>query len=158
MKKVLNITWNVIQVLIIIYVLGIVSFMFFSNKYGYSEVGKYVFDVDDNEFVVIKKTDKIDIGDLVFYYDIVDERYKIVYSNVNSINEDKSYSLDNGENLIPSRVIGKANKKIPVIGFILNLVKEKVTFLLFVLVPILIVFGYHVYKFIMIISYKKNEK
>lgn len=158
MNKNLNIIWNIIQVIIIIYVISIISFMFFSNKYGYSQIGKYVFDVDDNEFVVIKKTDKIKTGDLVFYYDIVNEKYKIVYSNVSGINEDKSYTLDNGKTLASNKIIGKSNRKIPVIGFILNLVKEKVYFLLFVLLPILIVFVYQVYKFIIEMNYFKMKE
>ncbi len=156
--KTLNIIWNIIQVIIIVYVISIISFMFFSNEYGYSQIGNYVFDVDDNEFVVIKKTNNIKKGDLVFYYDIVNEKYKIVYSNVSSINNDDTYTLDNGEKLIKSRIIGKSNRKIPVIGFILNVVKEKVYFLLFVLLPILIVFVYQVYKFIVSIDYYKVKE
>ena len=158
MSKTLNIIWNIIQVIIIIYVVSIITFMFFSNKYGYSQIGKYVFDVDDNEFVVIKKTDKIKTGDLVFYYDIVNEKYKIVYSNVSSINEDKTYTLDNGKKLASSKIIGKSNRKIPIIGLILNMLKEKVNFLLFVLFPILIVFIYQVYKFIVGIDYEKIKE
>ena len=156
--KALNIIWNVIQVVIIVYVISIITFMFFSNQYGYSQIGKYVFDVDNNEFLVIKKTNIIKKGDLVFYYDIVKEKYKIVYSNVNTINEDKTYTLDNGERLTSSRIIGKSHRKIPVIGFILNIVKEKVYFLLFVLLPILIVFVYQVYKFIIGINFEKAKE
>ncbi len=156
--RALNIIWNVIQVVIIVYVISIITFMFFSNQYGYSQIGKYVFDVDNNEFLVIKKTNNIKKGDLVFYYDIVKEKYKIVYSNVNTINEDKTYTLDNGERLTSSRIIGKSNRKIPVIGFILNIVKEKVYFLLFVLLPILIVFVYQVYKFIIGINFEKAKE
>ena len=158
MNKTLSVIWNVIQIVIIVYVISIITFMFFSNKYGYSQIGKYVFDVDDNEFVVIKKTNTIKKGDLVFYYDIVNEKYKIVYSNVSSVNKDKTYSLDNGETLASSRIIGKSNRKIPVIGFILNIIKEKVYFLLFVLLPILIVFVYQVYKFIIGIDFEKMKE
>lgn len=148
MKKTFGIIWNVLQVLIIIYVISIVSFMFFSNKYGYSEIGKYVFDVDNNEFVVIKRTNSIKEGDLVYYYSIIKEKYKIVYSNVKSIDEDKVYTLDNGQRIALSKIIGKTDRKIPIIGFILNNVKEKISFLIFVLFPLLIVFAYQVYLFI----------
>lgn len=148
MNKALNITWKVIQVLIIIYVLAVIIFMSFSNKYGYSQVGKYVIDVDNNEFLIIKKTNDIKEGDLVYYYSIVKEKYTIVYSNVKSIEEDNSYILDNGDQIVDSKIIGKTDKKIPIIGFILNMMKNKINFVLFVMLPILIVFGYHVYKFI----------
>ena len=49
MKKVLNITWNVIQVLIIIYVISVIIFMSFSNKYGYSQHLLYFALKDDLE-------------------------------------------------------------------------------------------------------------
>ena len=96
MKRVLNITWNVIQVLIVIYVILVILFMNTSNSYGYSQIGKYVLDVDNNQFLVIKKTNDIKDGDIVYYYSVVHDKYKIVYSNVKSI-EDESYVLDNGE-------------------------------------------------------------
>lgn len=148
MKKVLNIVWNVIQALIIIYVISVIIFMSFSNKYGYSQIGRYVLDVDNNEFLVIKKTNDIKEGDLVYYYSIVKEKYRIVYSNVKTINDDKSYTLNNDDKIIKSKIIGKTHRKIPVIGFVLNMMKYKINFLLFVVFPILIVFGYHVYNFI----------
>lgn len=147
MNKALDITWKVIQVLIIIYVLAVIIFMSFSNKYGYSQVGKYVIDVDNNEFLIIKKTNNIKEGDLVYYYSIVKEKYTIVYSNVKSI-EDNNYLLENDDKIHETKIIGKSYRKIPVIGFILNMMKYKINFVIFVLLPILIVFGYHVYKFI----------
>jgi len=158
MKNVLRITWNIIQVLIIIYAVLIILFMSFSNKYGYSQIGKYVITVDNNEFLVIKKTNNIKDGDLVYYYSIVKEKYKIVYSNIDSINEDETYTLDNGEKIHNDKIIGKTYRKIPVVGFILNNVKEKVNFLLFVLFPVLIVFIYHVYKFIIGRDYKRIKE
>ena len=158
MKKVFKIVWNVVQVLIIIYAILVISFMLMSNKYGYSEFGKYVLNVDNDEFVVLKKTDDIKNGDMIYYYSVVNEKYKIVFSNINSINDDKTYSLDNGEKILKSKIIGKSCRKVPVIGFILNRVKGQVGFLVFVLLPILIVFIYHIYKFIIEINYGRKKE
>ena len=154
MKRVLNITWNVIQVLIVIYVILVISFMNTSNSYGYSQIGKYVLDVDNNQFLVIKKTNDIKDGDIVYYYSVVHEKYKIVYSNVKST-EEESYILDNGERIVKSKIIGKSYRKVPLIGFILNNVKEKIGFFFGVIFPILIVFGYNAFKFI--IEIRKKE-
>ena len=154
MKRVLNITWKVIQILIIIYVILVILFMNTSNSYGYSQIGKYVLDVDNNEFLVIKKTDDIKDGDIVYYYSVVREKYKIVYSNVKNT-EEESYILDNGERIVKSKIIGKSYRKIPLIGFILNNVKEKMGFFLGVIFPILIVFGYNVFKFV--VEIRKKE-
>ena len=154
MKRVLNITWKVIQILIIIYVILVILFMNTSNSYGYSQIGKYVLDVDNNEFLVIKKTDDIKDGDIVYYYSVVREKYKIVYSNVKNT-EEESYILDNGERIVKSKIIGKSYRKIPLIGFILNNVKEKMGFFLGVIFPIVIVFGYNVFKFV--VEIRKKE-
>ena len=154
MKRVLNITWKVIQILIIIYVILVILFMNTSNSYGYSQIGKYILDVDNNEFLVIKKTDDIKDGDIVYYYSVVREKYKIVYSNVKNT-EEESYILDNGERIVKSKIIGKSYRKIPLIGFILNNVKEKMGFFLGVIFPILIVFGYNVFKFV--VEIRKKE-
>jgi len=158
MKKTLRIIWNIIQVLVIIYVALVVSFMLISNKYGYAEIGKCVINVDNNEFLVIKKTNDIKDGDLVYYYSIVKEKYRIVYSNVKTIGEDKIYTLANGEKIHESKIIGKSYRSIPIIGFILNNVKEKISFFLFVILPILIVFIYQMYKFLIDINYKRIKE
>ena len=73
------------------------------------------------EYNTNNENNEVDNGEVIVdyninYYNSVDEAINYIKAirnteNVNIINEDKSYSLDNGENLIPSRVIGKANKK-----------------------------------------------
>ena len=158
MNKILNVVLSVIQVFIIIYVILVISFMFISNRYGYSQIGKYILDVDNDELIIIKKTNDIKTGDLVYYYSIVNEKYRIVSSNIKSINEDKSYTLNNGSKIQKVKIIGKTDRKIPVVGFILNRLKEKVNFLLFVLFPVFIVFIYQVYKFIIGINHEKIKE
>jgi len=158
MKKTLKIVWNVVQVLIIIYAIAVIIFMLISNKYGYSEIGKYVLNVDNNEFLVIKKTNDIKDGDLVYYYSVVKEKYKIVYSNVKTINEDKTYTLDNGEKIKKTKIIGKTYRSIPIIGYVLNSMKYKINFLLFCMLPVFIVFIYHIYKFIVEVNFKNKKE
>ena len=158
MKRILNIFWNVIQVLIIIYVILAILFMLTSNSYGYSQIGKYVLDADNDRLVIIKKNNSIKVGDLVYYYSVVNEQYKIVYSNVQSINEDKTYTLDNGNNVQKNKIIGKTDRNIPIIGFILNRLKDKIYFVIFVILPMLIVFGYNIYKFIVCLNYERIKE
>lgn len=159
MKKSLLIAWDILQILIVIYVVLVVLFMSISNGYGYGEINKYVIDVDNNEFLIIKKTDRIKEGDLIYYYSIVKDRYKIVYSNITAINDEESTCiLDNGEEILTNRIVGKTYRKVPVIGFILNMLRYKINFILFVILPILIVFIYQVYKFIVGMNYKRIEE
>ena len=58
MKKAFKVIWNIIQIIIIIYVILIVSYMSISNRYGFSETSNYVLNVDKDQLSVIKKSTK----------------------------------------------------------------------------------------------------
>lgn len=146
MKKAFNIIWNIIQILIIIYVISIVSYLSVSNRYGFSETTNYVFNVGNDQLSVIEKSTDLKKGDTVYYYAVENEKYKIFSSEV--VEEGKSYIFSNGEKIPAAKLIGKKSTKIPLIGFILDRLKNSFYFLIFVSAPILIVFGYQIIKFI----------
>ena len=139
MKKAFKVIWNIIQIIIIIYVILIVSYMSISNRYGFSETSNYVLNVD-------KDQSKFKVGDTVYYYSVRNEKYRIFSSKV--VEKGKSYIFSNGDKIPASKLIGKTSKKVPVVGFILNRLKNSFFFLLFVSVPVLLVFGYRTYIFI----------
>lgn len=133
--------------------------MFFSNKYGYSEMGKYVFNPTDENLIIITKDKNVKVDDEIYYYTVVDEKYIISSNKIININKEmKLYTLSDNSNITSSKIIGKSIKKIPVVGYILNSLKEKMNFLLFVLIPIFIVFVYQVYKFIVGIGYERIKE
>ena len=158
MKKTLRIIWNIIQVIIIIYVIVVTTLMFLSNDYGYTEVGNYVFnDTDKGDLLLIKKTKDIKENDTIYYYSTENNKYIITSNKVISIDKDNENSLYKVENdtISSSKLIGKKTTKIKLLGTILNTLESRVGFLFGVLLPILIVFVYQVYEFIVSIHNKE---
>lgn len=146
MKKAFKVIWTIIQIVIIIYVILIVSYMSISNRYGFSETNNYVLNVDNDQLFAIKKTKKFSVGEKVYYYSVRNEKYKIFSSKV--LEKGKSYIFSNGDKIPASKLIGKKSTKVPVVGFVLDRLKNSFYFLIFVSAPLLLVFGYRTYKFI----------
>ena len=146
MKKAFKVIWTIIQIVIIIYVILIVSYMSISNRYGFSETNNYVLNVDNDQLFAIKKAKKFSVGEKVYYYSVRNEKYKIFSSKV--VEKGKSYIFSNGDKISASKLIGKKSTKVPVVGFILDRLKNSFYFLIFVSAPLLLVFGYRTYKFI----------
>ena len=146
MKKTFRVIWIVIRIIIIIYAILIVSYMSISNRYGFSETSNYVLNVDKDQLYLIRKAKKFKVGEKVYYYSVRNEKYKIFSSKV--VEKGKSYIFSNGDKIPTSKLIGKKSTKVPVVGFILNRLKNSFYFLIFVSAPILLVFGYQTYTFI----------
>ncbi len=158
MKKKLNLIWKIIQIVVIIYVVVVTTFMFFSNEYGYTEIGSFVFDNTSNkDLLLIKKDNNINKNDNIYYYEIDDNKYSIKSNKVIKVVKDYKNSLYKLKNdtISSSKVIGKKVYKIKLLGNILRVLESKVGFLFLVLLPILIVFIYQVYEFV--ISIHSNE-
>lgn len=172
MKKGLKITWNILQVIIIIYVILVTSLLFFENKFGFSQFGKYVIhniskldkknisNVNEGDLVIIKSESDIKKGDIIYYYATYNEKYIIVSEEVKDVQKDGKnylYTINKGNPMMISstRVIGKSMSNYPYIGKILNTVESRTGFVFYVLLPIVIVFGYQVYQFLLILSYEK---
>jgi len=160
MKKTLHIIWNIIQVIIIIYVILITTLMFLSNEYGYTEVGKFVFNNVKGDLVLIEKSNNIKENDNIYYYTTEDNKYIITSNKVISIDKDNKNSLYKVENdtISSSKVIGKTTHKIKLLGSVLNALESRVGFLFGVLLPILIVFVYQVYEFITSIHHEEIKE
>ena len=105
MKKGLRITWNVLQVIIIIYVILITSLLFFENKYGFSQFGKYIIhnvtkddakntkDISTGDLVIIKNNPKLKVSDNAYYYAISNGKYTISSDVVVEVKKDRDNYL-----------------------------------------------------------------
>jgi len=172
MKKGLMITWNILQVIIIIYVILVTSLLFFENKFGFSQFGKYVIHnvnkldekniskVKDGDLIIIKSDSNIKKGDIIYYYAAYNEKYIIVSEEVKDVEKDGNnylYTINRGNPMMISstRVIGKSMSNYPLIGKFLDTVESRTGFVFFVLLPIMIVFLYQVYQFLIILRYEK---
>ena len=160
MKKTVSIIWNIIQVLIILYVVVLTILMFSRNSYGFIQIGSNtLYSVGDNsisnahkgDLLIFKNSSSIKVGDSIYYYSIDSQKYIVSKDKVNDIqNSGKTvlYSLDSNIKVLNDKIVGKSYVRIPVLGKLFNALQSKAGFLFFVLLPILIVVIYHVYRFV----------
>ena len=159
--------WNILSIIIIIYVVIMTILFLGKNKYGFTEIGnlvlvnvdseiaKNVNDVKKNDLIIIKEDNDIKVRDSVYYYNIIGEYYSIKKSSITS-NNDNLFTIDN--TIIESdRIIGKNGFVIPLIGGFLNITESKIGFLIFVFLPIFVIFIRQVYEFI-IFSKEEEDK
>ena len=176
MRKVLHIGWCCLEVFIIIYVIILTSFILHRNLYGFTQFGNYTFvnvsiwdirsilNVKKNDLLIIKNNNNNSIkeNDLIYYYYVYNDRY-VVRSNqvVNIVDgiETTSYQVnDSVESYIPkNRVIGTSAFKIGLLGGILSVLESRYGFIFLVLIPIIFVFGYQLYDFIITIKFEREE-
>lgn len=176
MRKVLRWIWSILEVVVILYVIVITAFILCRNKYGYTQIGDYTFDnvslldernIEDTkkgDLLVVKNSNDIKVGDRIYYYAAYNETYIIRSDYVIDLQSDDYSSLytieKNGEKITISsmRVLGKYSNTYATIGGILEVLESRMGFLFLVLLPIMIVFIYQVYEFIVIVRYEEVEK
>ena len=171
MRKVLNWGWSFVEVLIIIYVVLVTMFVLCKNKYGYTQFGDYSFanidliaeknvkDTKKGDLLVVKNSNDIHKGDLIYYYAVLNDKYIVRSAVVTDVKEDDysalyTVSLSNTTiNVASSRVLGKYSTVYNNLGSILSVLESRVGFILLVLLPIMVVFIYQVYEFIIMLKY-----
>lgn len=174
MRKVLNWVWSFVEVIIIIYVVLVTMFVLCKNKYGYTQFGDYSFanidliaeknvkDTKKGDLLVVKNSNDIHKGDLIYYYAVLNDNYIVRSAVVTDVKEDDYsalyiVSLSNTTiNVASSRVLGKYSTVYNNLGSILSVLESRVGFLLLVLLPIMVVFIYQVYEFIIMLKYDET--
>ena len=174
MRKVLNWCWSFVEVLIIIYVVLVTMFVLCKNKYGYTQFGDYSFanidliaeknvkDTKKGDLLVVKNSNDIHKGDLIYYYAVLNDKYIVRSAVVTDVKEDDysalyTVSLSNTTiNVASSRVLGKYSTVYNNLGSILSVLESRVGFILLVLLPIMVVFIYQVYEFIIMLKYDET--
>ena len=174
MKKVLKGIWSVLEIVIIIYAIILTSFILSRNKFGYTQFGDYTFynvsligennidDVKKGDLLIVKNSNDINEGDLIYYYAAYNDNYVIKSNRVLEIKKDGSsslYTVDNEERLQIQgpKVLGKYKHIYHTWGSVLTLLESRMGFLFLVLLPIMIVFIYQIYEFIIILRYEKVD-
>lgn len=174
MKSFLRWVWSFFEVLIILYVIVLTSFLLCKNKYGYTQFGDYTFDnvslfdaknnknLEKGDLLIVKNSNDINKGDVVYYYAVYNENYIIKSGPVMEIKSDDYSSLytidDNGPlSVVGTRLLGKYANTYPHVGGILSVLESRLGFLFCVLLPIMIVFIYQVYEFVIIIRYERVD-
>ena len=173
MRKFGRWVWAFLEVVIIIYVIVLTSFLLCKNKYGYTQFGDYTFNnvslfdernnkaVKQGDLLIVKNSNDIKEGDIIYYYTVYNDSYIIRSNPVLSIKSDDYsylYTVDDSGpvSIVGTKVLGKYTHIYPHLGTILNVLESRLGFLFGVLLPILIVFIYQVYEFVMIVRYERT--
>ena len=172
MKKFLRFVWNVVEIIIIIYVIFMTSVLLSKNKYGYTQFGTYTITsinlinergiegVEPGDLMIVKNTNNIKVGDVIYYYVVYNETYLVQGAPVVRIESDDYSSLytinrDGELSIASARVLGKERKIYHGLGSVLDVLESKLGFLFLVLLPILVIFIYQIYDLFMIFRYEK---
>ena len=165
--------WNSLQIFIIVYVILVTGFIICKNNFGFTQIGKFVFVIinEDNakfiddsvsgELVIIKEDNKVQKGDVIYYYSAVNEKYVVKSGVVSDIDKEKNDDVfildDESQTKVSSiRLIGTTISNYSIYGRILDLLTSSFGFLLFVLLPVLLIFIYKIYELITIVKVEKK--
>lgn len=150
MKKIVKLSLIVIYSLVVVLTTG---YLLTFNEYNISEIGNKTILTNQldgfkkNSLIIINKS-KATVDDEVIFYDSY-KGYKISKNKVTTVyNNDKdTYLLENGQYLSSDLLIGTVNNTtaIPLVGGILGFVSSTAGYLMFVIIPILAVFGYEIH-------------
>ena len=172
--------WDLVEVLIIIYVIFVTTCILSKNRYGYTnlfgytlvsvhqEDEAYIKDSKAGNLLVVKNDGNVSKNQCVYYYyaDVADpnnEKYVVRGAFVtDTIKGDggELYSLKDKEDpkISKARVLGNYSNQYAVIGGVLEFLETRLGFLFCVLLPIMIVFVYQIYEFVVILNYDKADK
>lgn len=172
--------WDLVEVLIIIYVIFVTTCILSKNRYGYTnlfgytlvsvhqEDEAYIKDSKAGNLLVVKNDGNVSKNQYVYYYyaDVADpnnEKYVVRGAFVtDTIKGDggELYSLKDKEDpkISKARVLGNYSNQYAVIGGVLEFLETRLGFLFCVLLPIMIVFVYQIYEFVVILNYDKADK
>lgn len=180
LKKLFQFMWDLVEVLIIIYVIFVTTCILSKNRYGYTnlfgytlvsvhqEDEAYIKDSKAGNLLVVKNDGNVSKNEYVYYYyaDVADpnnEKYVVRGAFVtDTIKGDggELYSLKDKEDpkISKARVLGNYSNQYAVIGGVLEFLETRLGFLFCVLLPIMIVFVYQIYEFVVILNYDKADK
>ena len=164
------------ECLIIFYVVVMTTFLLCKTEYGIIQIGDYSLisvnkenqnafsDFSKGNLVVIsnKNANNFKVGDSIYYYDTIDKKYVLQKAEIVEIFGDSNnylYSvLDNNvaSSVSFERVIGRYEGiHYAGVGNILTFLQSQVGFLIFVILPIMLLFIYQIYSLILLL---KDEK
>ena len=106
--------------------------------------------------------DDVEVGDELYYYGVKNEKYVIYKGKVTDKKGEASdtlYEFDNDSKLTVSsnKVLGEFDEEYNDLGGILLFLESRVGFLIFVILPILLLFIYEIYDLIITVKYDDDS-
>lgn len=178
MKSGLRLFFDILEVVIVLYVVFITSCILFKNRYGFTQFGDYTFipvvndnekyikDVKKGDLLIAKKVDKVSLSESIYFYTSENRNYIVREGKVTRVpmgDGDTLYDitvemLDKSVDttVSGSKIVGKKSTLLPLLGSVLTFLESRTGFLLCVLLPIVIVFLYQIYEFISVVRYERR--
>ena len=107
-------------------------------------------------FLAYLRTDYVKEKDNIYYYDVYKNKYVIRNAKVTKI-ENSKYYISESTSIEKNKIIGNSDKTIPVLGKILSFLESKIGFILFVIIPLVIIFIYQIFKFVSTVKEERKE-
>ena len=177
MKRILKVLFSIFEVILILYVIAITTCLLCRNHYGSTQFGDYSLIIvnEDNEedlsnfqkgdLVIIEDADydDVSVGDVLYYYDSVDEEYVIKTGTVSDKTGDKKQGLyyfqGVEQSISEKRVIGTYDgMSYHTVGAVLGFLQSRIGFLLCVILPIMVLFIYQIYSLIIMVKEDKESE
>lgn len=176
MKNFFRWVWSFLEVVIIVYVIALTLFVLCKNKYGYTQFGDYSFvtvgmmeektiqNVSKGDLLLVKNSNDIHNGDLIYYYSVINDEYIVksgVVSNIIDDNYNSLYTVGTGNQAVSvssNRLLGKYSTTYGTVGSVINILESRIGFLFLVLLPIMVVFIYQLYEFVVILKYDEVDE
>ena len=163
---------SVIAVIYLVISILMTSYLLHYNDYNIAEFGKTTYVTLDKKLgeykegsllKITKDISNIKAGDGLFYYDTFNTSMKVSYTKVTSVDKisdnEYTYTMENGSMISSSYVIGGTEQtKSYGIGKIVDFLASRWGYLLFIVLPILIVFIYELYVLVRELLPKKSKK
>lgn len=170
-----KVIWYLFEIILILYVIAATSLLLCTNEFGFTQFDKTtVVLVDDNTIDQLsnykendlllmksKKFDELNIGDKIYYYDTLNQKYIVREGTIMSKegnNESALYYLqETGNAISDQRLIGVYDKTYAGFGTAYSIIKSPVGFLLLVILPIFLLFIYQIYRIIILIKEPEED-
>ena len=176
MKGFLKILGVILLIPYILIAITLTVFLLHYNEYGVTEIGgnTLIKVTDDSllpnykkgDLLVVKNTpnDEINANDNIFFYEQNAEKKQVIINIARVISkkkvteEETTFKLEGDVDYSSEFVIGKTTdtKVYGTLGTILSTLESRWVFLIFIIVPILFIFLYEIYEFIL--EVKRNLK
>lgn len=178
MKKFLKVLGIFLLSIYLVVAVILTVFLLNYNKYGVTELGNYtLIKVEDDELkpnyqkgdlLVVEKVDNdlIRNGDSIFFYE-KDLENKTIFINLAKVirkrkvtNTETTFVIEGDYEYSSDYLIGdtKNTKVYHGVGTILSVLESRFGFLLFVILPILFVFLYEIYEFVLEVKLSLKEE
>lgn len=182
MPKVVTIILDVFFTLIIILAAVITVMSFNSNSKGVSNIngviplaiqsGSMAKTLNTGDLIISKEIENYDdlkVGDIISFFSKEDEQTIIKTHRITEIYEDEGFPVyvtkGDANDTEDDVTVAQANiisiysgKKIPILGYVITFLKSSFGFILCIVIPLLCLFIYSLYNFVvLILEQKKNE-